>query len=191
VEKTGDETIVRLCQKNRREGFESLFDRYRRYIYTICFRSTRNEQEALDLTQEVLWRIVRSIGRFDPKKPLTPWIRRIAVNVCINHARAPDREQDTDFQDMAVGMPDVVDESPDRSPEQHQQQSELRERISGALATLPGPERTALILRHMEDRSYQEISKIMEAPEGSVKTWIFRGRRLMKKKLEDMKIWGV
>ena len=191
MDKADDQKIVRLCQKNRREGFEQLFERYRRYIFTICFRSTRNEQDALDLTQEVLWRIVRSIGRFDAKKPLTPWIRRIAVNVCINHARAPDREQATDFQDTVNGFPEVVDESPERLPEKHRQQSELRERISGALATLPGPERTALILRHMEDRSYQEIARIMEAPEGSVKTWIFRGRRLLKKKLEDMGIWGV
>ena len=191
MDNPGDQTIVRLCQKNRREGFDLLFDRYRRYIYTICFRSTRNEQDALDLTQEVLWRIVRSIGRFDPKKPLTPWIRRISVNVCINHARAPDREQPTNFQDAENGIPEVADEDPDRLPEQHHQRLELRERISEALATLPGPERTALILRHMEDRSYQEIAKMMEAPEGSVKTWIFRGRRLLKKKFEDMKIWGV
>jgi RNA polymerase sigma-70 factor, ECF subfamily len=191
VDKTGDETIVRLCRKNRRDGFELLFDRYRRYVYTICFRSTRNEQDALDLTQEVLIRIVRNIGRFDPKRPLTPWIRRIAVNVCINHARAPDREQATDFLDPDNGLPEPVEEHPDRLPEQHQQRMEWKAQVGEAMASLPGPERTALILRHMEDRSYQEIARMMEAPEGSVKTWIFRGRRLLKKKLEDMGYWGV
>lgn len=191
MDERDDGRIVRLCQKNSREGFELLFDRYRAYVYTICFRSTRNEADALDLTQDVLWRIVRSIGRFDPKKPLTPWIRRITVNVCINHARAPDREQATDFLDPDSGVPEPVDDMPERSPEQHHLMTEQKERIGAALATLPGPERTALILRHMEERSYQEIARLMEAPEGSVKTWIFRGRRLLKKKLEDMGVWGV
>lgn len=186
-----DDRIVRLCQKNSREGFELLFDRYRAYIWTICFRSTRNEADALDLTQDVLWRVVRSIGRFDPRKPLTPWVRRIAVNVCINHARAPDREQPTDFLDPDNGMPEAVDDSVERSPERHHLLSEQKERIGEALAALPGPERTALILRHMEERSYQEIARIMEAPEGSVKTWIFRGRRMLKKQLEAMDVWGV
>ena len=191
VDNPGDERIVRLCQKNSREGFELLFDRYRRYIHTICFRSTRNEQDALDLTQDVLWRIVRGIGRFDPKKPLTPWIRRITVNVCINHARAPDREQATDFLDPENGIPEAVDENPDNAPERHHQMTEEKERIGEALANLPGPERTAVILRHMEDRSYAEIARLMDAPEGSVKAWIFRGRRLLKKKLEEMRIWEV
>jgi len=191
VDNPGDDRIVRLCQKNSREGFELLFGQYRRYIYTICRRSTRNEQDALDLTQDVLWKIVRNIGRFDPKKPLTPWIRRIAVNVCINHARAPDREQATDFLDPDSGVPEAVDADPERSPEQHHLMSEEKGKIGEALSSLPGPERTALILRHMEDRSYSEIAKLMEAPEGSVKTWIFRGRRMFKKKLEELKIWGV
>jgi len=191
VDNSGDDKIVRLCQKNSREGFELLFAQYRRYIYTICRRSTRNEQDALDLTQDILWKIVRNIGRFDPKMPLTPWIRRIAVNVCINHARAPDRELVTDFLSPNSSVSEVVDENPERSPERYQQMSEEKENISEALASLPGPERTALILRHMEDRSYTEIAKLMDAPEGSVKTWIFRGRRMLKKKLEDMKIWGV
>ncbi len=185
----GDGKIVRLCQKNSREGFELLFGRYRRYIHTICWRSTRNEQDALDLTQDVLWKIVRSIGTFDSRKPLTPWIRRVAINVCINHANAPNRELATDFTNPDNGIPEVVDEDRYRSPERHHQQSEEKQRISEALADLPGPERTALILRHMEDRSYQEIARLMNAPEGSVKTWIFRGRRLLKKRLEEMNIW--
>jgi RNA polymerase sigma-70 factor, ECF subfamily len=189
VDKTPDERIVKLCQKNSREGFEMLFDRYRRYIYTICRRSTRHEQDALDLTQEVLWKIVRSIGGFDSSRPLTPWIRRIAVNCCINHARMPEREQPADFLDPACGIPEAVDADPARSPEQHRQMTEDRQRIGKALASLPGPERTAVILRHLEDRSYSEIAKIMDAPEGSVKTWIFRGRRMLKKELEDMQVW--
>lgn len=191
MERADDEQIVRLCQKNSRVGFEKLFDRYRRYIYVICRRSTRHEQDALDLTQEVLWRIIRSIGSFDPSRPLAPWVRRIAVNACINHARGPNREQSTDFLDPENGVPEPVDDALDRSPERHQAMTEDRRRIGEALSTLPGRERTALILRHMEDRSYAEIAKIMEAPEGSIKTWIFRGRRLLKQKLEDMQIWEV
>lgn len=191
MEKTPDEKIVILCQKNSREGFEMLFDRYRRYVYTICRRSTRHEQDALDLTQEVLWKIVRGIGGFDSKKPLTPWVRRIAVNCCINHARGTEREQPTDFLDPECGFPEAVDEDPAGSPEKHHQMTEDRRRIGEALAALPGLERTAIILRHMEDRSYAEIAKLMDAPEGSVKTWIFRGRRMLKKSLEEMKIWSV
>jgi RNA polymerase sigma-70 factor (ECF subfamily) len=193
VEKTPDEKIVKLCQKNSREGFEMLFDRYRRYVYTICRRSTRHEQDALDLTQEVLWKIVRGIGGFDSKKPLTPWIRKITVNCCINHARDKEREREypVDFLDPACGIPEAVDEDLARSPERHRQTTEDRQRIGKALASLPGRERTAIILRHMEDRSYAEIAKLMDAPEGSVKTWIFRGRRMLKKELEDMQVWSI
>lgn len=191
MEYPSDDKIVKMCQKNSREGYELLFDRYRRYIYTICWRSTRNEQDALDLSQDILMRIVKHIGAFDARKPLTPWIRRIAVNVCINFARGPTREILVDYSDPDSGVPDVADSDPMGMPEKKQMMAEDKKMIGEALSKLPGNERTALVLRHMEDRSYAEISSIMQVPEGTVKTWIFRGRRLLKAQLEQMNVWGV
>jgi RNA polymerase sigma-70 factor (ECF subfamily) len=189
VEYPGDGKVVKMCQKNNRQGYEMLFNRYRRYIYTICWRSTGHEQDALDLTQEVLLKIVRNIGSFDSERPLTPWIRRITVNICINFSRGVSREILTDFTDAESAGGNIADENEATMPEQSHIKNENKKMVDDALASLPGKERTVLIMRHMEDRSYAEIAGIMNVPEGTIKTWIFRGRRMLKRALEDMKLW--
>ena len=82
-----DNELVRLCKKNRREGYELLFKKYQRYIYSICFGFTGVKEDALDLTQEVYFKLYRSMAGFEQGRPLLPWIKRITTNTCLNFVR--------------------------------------------------------------------------------------------------------
>jgi len=72
-----DQKIIKLCKKNKREGFELLFKKYERYIYSICYSYTYSQQDALDLVQEVFLRIYRNFEKVDEKKPVSPWIKKL------------------------------------------------------------------------------------------------------------------
>ncbi len=82
-----EKKIIKLCKENRREGFELLFKRFENYIYKICKSFTYSKEDALDIMQEVFLKIYKSFESFDAKKSLSPWVKRITVNTCINYKR--------------------------------------------------------------------------------------------------------
>ncbi|MCX7774464.1 MAG: RNA polymerase sigma factor [Clostridia bacterium] len=185
-----DDKIVRQCQKNSRDGYRLLFEKYRKYVYTLCYRSTFNQEDAMDLVQEVFIKVFRGMARFEAGKPILPWIKRITINVCINHSqRSPKNETAMDFQEEASVA--LLGQSHQAGPDERLQTNETRSAIEASIAELPGNERTAVILRHFEGRSYDEIAKVMAVPLGSVKTYLYRARRLLKESLVRKGIWEV
>jgi len=168
-----DDTILELCQRGHPAGFTRLVEAYEHRVYRTAYRFLHDREDARDVTQEVFFRTVRAIGSLDPRRPLWPWMRRVTVNLCLNliRRRAP-----------AVPL--------DLSPEgQHQPEADLppwtRLDLERALAELPPLWRMAVTLRHQEDLTYEEIAGLMELPVGTVKTYIFRGRRALRERLSD------
>lgn len=186
-----DQRIVRLCKKDSREGYRMLYENYHRYVYTLCYRSTYHHEDAMDLVQEVFLKAFKGMERFDESKPLQPWIKKIAVNVCVNHSnRKPQNEISCDFQeDASLGLTDEAHD--DEKPENSIENKETRSIIEKAITQLPGNERTVIILRHFENKSYEEIAKLMACPLGTVKTYIYRARKLLKEALVNQGVWEV
>ena len=176
-----EQKIIRLCKQDRKEGFELLFNKYRRFIYDVCLHYVGSKEDALDLTQEVFIKLYRNMALFDESRPLLPWIKRIAVNTCFNYSRRP-----RDFilkEDAAASLTDH------ETPEEQVVFQSTKAEIQLAIKGLPDNERMALVLRHVQGLNYGDIGEAMGCPLGTVKTYIFRGRNLLREKLKAAGIW--
>jgi len=187
-----DRDLIGLCRRNRRDGYDLLFQKYERYIYKICYFYAPSKEDALDLLQEIFLNIFRSLDKFDESKPLLPWIKRISVNACINYVKknkgSPvSLDQTTDNEDNKLENILVSNENTEETYICRDTKNILEESIK----ELPNEMRMAIILRHIRGYSYRAISDIMSIPEGTVKTYIYRGRCLLKEKLKTKGVWEV
>lgn len=168
-----DATILELCQRGHPAGFARLVEAYQQRVYRTAYRFLHNREDARDIAQEVFFRTVRAIDSLDPQRPLWPWLRRVTVNLSLNLLRR-----------QAPAVP--LDLAPERAP---QPETDLppwtRLDLERALSELPPLWRMALTLRHQEDLTYEEIAGLMDLPVGTVKTYIFRGRRALRERLSE------
>jgi len=149
----------------------------------------RNNEEAQDLVQETFIKAFGSLKSYNPNYRFTTWLYKIAVNSSIDHIRKKkiqtfSLDQPIDTKDGRVGV-EVADMS--YHPEQDLSDKQKRLSITDAINSLPEKYRQVIIMRHQEDKSYEEIAKILRAPVGTVKARIFRARELLKKKLKMFK----
>ncbi len=168
-------SIIALCQKGDEEGFRRLFETYRGYVYSLCYRVSFDREEALDMCQEVFLAVFRGLKSVRAGAPLKPWLRRVAVNVCLNYrdsARSGNRAEPVD----GVALGSV---STDGDPVYEMEHEEATRAIQQALGALSADQRLAVVLFHQEELSYQEISEVTGWPVGTVKTNLFRGRKQM------------
>lgn len=167
-----DRPLVELCQRGHPAGFSRLLAAYQERVYRTAYSFVRNREDARDLTQEVFVRTVRAVNSLDPDRPLWPWLRRVTTNLSLTllKKRAPHVSLDS--------LPESA--QPHESlAEPAWTQFEIRE----ALGELPPLWRVVLTLRHQEELTYEEIARVTELPVGTVKTYIFRGRRLLRERL--------
>ncbi len=189
-----DQKIIKLCKKNKREGFDLLFKKYERYIYTICYSYTYSQQDALDLVQDIFLRIYRNFEKVDEKKPLSPWVKKIAVNTCINFKR--DNKNKASELSIHLSNNDsekTIEESMADSgfTEDEVVYLDTKKILEEAIMELPKEVKMAILLRNIKGLSYNEISELMECPVGTVKTYIFRGKKLLKDSLVRKGVWEV
>lgn len=189
-----DQSIIKLCRKKKREGFDLLFRKYEKYIYGICYNFTYSTEDALDLVQDVFIRIFKASERMDEKKPLIPWIKKITVNTCLNFKRdnsskAGDVSISLSINDGSGTIEDLISDSTDT--ESSVMYTDTKKVLEESIAQLPDEVKMAVILRHIKGLSYNDIASTMDCPVGTVKTYIFRGRKLLKDKLIQKGIWEV
>lgn len=189
---TSEEKLIKLCKAKNREGYNLLFEKYEKYIYKICYHYTASREDALDLLQEVYIKIFKAFDRFNEKQPLLPWIKRITINTCLSFIRIK-REQTLSLSSPIDGGENTVEDlvASSINVEDEVGFTDTKRALEEMIKELPKDLRMVLILRHMEDMSYDEISKAMACPVGTVKTHLFRGRKILKDKLQSAGIWGV
>lgn len=187
-----DQKIIKLCKKNKREGFDLLFEKYQRYIYSICYSYTYSQQDALDLVQEIFLRIYRGFDKVDDKKPISPWIKKISVNTCINFKRdnknkASELSINSSANENDGTLEDVVS---DRGlTEDRVVYLDTKKTLEESIRELPDEVKMAVLLRHIKGLSYNEIADLMSCPIGTVKTYLFRGKKLLKESLVKKGVW--
>ncbi len=177
-----DEKLVALCRDNKRQGFDLLYSKYQLYIYRLCYNYTHSKEDALDLLQEVYIKIYKSIASFEKGRPLSPWIKRITINTCHNFARG--KKISTTSLEMA---PLLVSEE---NVEGQISYKTTRELLQISISQLPSEMKSVVVLRHMDNMTYKEISETLSIPVGTVKTYLFRGRKILKDKLKKQGVWG-
>lgn len=189
---TSDKKIISLCKAGKKEGYNLLFQKYEKSIYRICYHYTVSREDALDLLQEVYIKLYKSIDRFNENQPVLPWIKRITVNTCLNFLRkrrektvslnASTDTEDCSVEDLIASSVNVEDEV---------SCMDTKRILEGMIRDLPEEMKMAVVLRHMEDMSYDDIARTMACPVGTVKSFLFRGRNILKDKLRSAGIWGV
>lgn len=146
----------------------------------------------MDLLQEVYIRIYKGIQHFDGSRPFLPWLKTITVHECLNHIR----HQKSKMQSMHISMDDEGHSLTDLIASTNSVEAEIayldtKKALTQGIQALPEDMKTAVILRHLESMSYQQIGEIMDIPIGTVKTYLFRGRRLLKDRLKNAGVWEV
>jgi RNA polymerase sigma-70 factor (ECF subfamily) len=139
----------------------------------------RDREAALDATQETFIAVFRKADRFAGRSAFSTWLYRVAVNTCYDQARRRRRH-------VAVPLPDSNDPI-DVSADDAFTSAELRSEIEAALAALPDEFRAAVVLADVEGLSLQAVADILEVPVGTVKSRVFRGRRLLAESLGNLK----
>ncbi len=163
---SGDESdLVKRCILGQAEAMRTLIKRFEVDVFGLSVRMLRNNHDAEDVTQEVFIRVFRSLSRWDAVRPLRPWIMGITVNRCKTWLAKRSRQPE---------IVDYLQNSPD--PNRQDDSVELAAEIQSALADLRPDYRAVFVMFHEMNKSYEEISLIVERPVGTIKTWLHRAR---------------
>jgi RNA polymerase sigma-70 factor (ECF subfamily) len=169
------------------EAYESLIATYQQPVYSLVCRLVSDSGEACDVVQEVFLKVFRKVGAFRGDSSLKTWLYRIAVNEAYNHQRWRTRHshQEVSLEGDEEGGPGYARRlsDPGRSPFDCVAEHERRLMIEAALSRLSTSFRAAVILRDIDDLSYEEIAEVLRVPLGTVKSRILRGREALRKEL--------
>ena len=193
LSKLSDPEVVALAQQGKEAAYRELLARYERPVFSLIFRMVRDREMAEDLSQETFVKVLNNIDRYSPDFKFSSWLFKIANNLTIDHLRR--RHLDT----ISIeGAPDAVTAesaratsialaSGNESPLAELESKELGAAIEDAIARLRPEYRACIMLRHVEDRSYEEIAEIVKLPLGTVKTYIHRARHELRVALTDVR----
>ena len=159
-------------------AFAELMQAHEDRVFAVCLRMLRNRDAALDATQETFVTVFRKADRFAGRSAFSTWLYRVAVNTCYDQARRMQRHT-TD------PLPESNDPSDPTSGDAFEA-AELRPDLEAALARLPGEFRAAVILADLQGLGLQKVSEILNVPIGTVKSRVFRGRRLLADALGNL-----
>ena len=183
-----DRQLIDMALQGDEKAFETLLNKYRNLVFSIMIKMVRNHQEAEDLTQEAFMKAFNSLSSFNDEFAFSTWLMKIASNNCIDFLRKRKLRtysihEPIQYKDEKIEI-DIPDHEP--TPEKQLLQSERAKMIQSAIDELPERYRYVILLRHKEEKSYEEISEILNLPLGTVKAQIFRAREILNKKLKTL-----
>src|SRR5665213_2000242 len=176
------EALIQQCLKGDQLAWEAIVRQYRRKVFNVAYKFVGKHDEAEDLTQDIFLKIFKSLDTFDRRANFQTWLISISRNLCIDHYRSVRKERETIDRDVDANelSPASHEISPVQALEQHDRVLLLRQ----ALAALPETLRTAVLMRDIQELSYQEIADALRLPEGTVKSRINRGRTELARRIK-------
>lgn len=185
--KLSDTELVKLALKGEEQAYTELMNRYKKKVETIVSRIIKQRMEIDDLVQEIFTKAFTSISTFKSEFSFSTWLYKIATNHCIDYIRKRKLSTYSLDEDYELEEDSIHREIPDWSklPDYELIEKQRNEIIHQAINSLPEHYRRVIIMRHFEEKSYEEIAKELKLPIGTVKAQIFRARELLYKKLKD------
>jgi RNA polymerase sigma-70 factor (ECF subfamily) len=185
AERRDDDELVRKLRAGEEAAYETLLARFQQPVYNLAFRLLNNPGDVSDVVQEVFLKVFRNVGHFRRQSSLKTWIYRITVNEAHNQRRWFFRHRSREVgldeepeQTRSWAVPDSA-----RSPFDYAFDREKHVLIENALARINPLFREAVVLRDIEDLSYEEIAEVLQISLGTVKSRIMRGREALKNEL--------
>ncbi len=179
--------LIESALEGDQKAYTDIVARFREQIYHFIFRMVKDKAQAEDLTQETFIKAFRALASFNSNYAFSTWLYKIAANNCIDYFRkkklattsidspikAKDGELQRDFADHEQG------------PESELISKEQTSQIRLAIDSLPPKYKEAIMLRHSQDKSYEEIAEELDIPLGTVKVRIFRAREMLKARMKE------
>jgi RNA polymerase sigma-70 factor (ECF subfamily) len=187
-----DKALVLQAQKGDMPAFEELVARHRDKIYARAYSMMRNEEEAIDLSQEAWVKAWQRLAQFQGDSSFATWLTRIVINLCLDQIRRQKRQRaesieamDEDSGGVERQMEPII-----TNPTERLERDELRKRIDEAMGKLSSEHRTVLVLHEFEELEYKEIAKVMGCSIGTIMSRLFYARRRLASLLQDLKAKG-
>ena len=168
------ESLIQRCLGGDQNAWELIVRQYWRKVFNIAYKFVGKHDEAEDLTQEIFIKIFKSLSTFDRRANFQTWLISVSRNLCIDHYRSVRKERET--IDRQVDPNELTPASTDPGPMAALEQRDRVTLLRQALGQLPDTLRTAVLMRDIQEMSYQEIADKLGLPEGTVKSRINRGR---------------
>lgn len=183
--KRQDQELITQFLGGDESAFETLVKKYRDRTIKIAFRVVHNEEEAIDVSQEAFIRVHKSLNKFSGKSSFYTWLYRIVTNLAIDHQRKSKRM--AEFRDELSNDNDETDSdlvARETDPRNRASDQELQKQILKEIEALPEHHRMVIVLRDLEDFSYNEIAEIMNCSLGTVMSRLHYAREKLQKRLE-------
>jgi RNA polymerase sigma-70 factor (ECF subfamily) len=180
------EALIRRCLRGDEAAWETIVRHYWRKVFNVAYKFVGKHDEAEDLTQEIFLKIFKSLDTFDRRANFQTWLISVSRNLCIDHYRSVRKERETIDRDVDASELTPISKEVGAIAllEQQDRVALLRQ----ALAGLPETLKTAVLMRDIQEMSYQEIARKLRLPEGTVKSRINRGRTELARQV--MKLTG-
>ena len=179
------EALIQRCLQGDQVAWDAIVQQYRRKVFNVAYKFVGRHEEAEDLTQDIFLKIFKSLGTFDRRANFQTWLISVSRNLCIDHYRSVRQERLT--IDRQVDPNELSPVSHDPGPIEAIEQQDRVALLREALAALPDSLRTAILMRDIQELSYQEIADRLHLPEGTVKSRINRGRTELARQIRRMR----
>ncbi len=187
IKTASDHELIEAVKGGNETAFDEVVNRYRQPITNYIFRILNDYEEAVDLSQETFVRVYFAIERYHTEYAFSTYIYRIATNLAISEIRKRKRRKlfsltglfQTDDDDKEFDIPDTK-----RLQDVDLIEFEQKAIISRAIAALPEKYRIPIVLRDIEERSYDQVAEVLELSLGTAKSRISRGRAMLREKLK-------
>ena len=177
-----DAELVAASKAGDQDAFAQLVLRHQRRVFNLVFRMLQQYEEANEVTQETFFAAWQGLPAFRGDARFSTWLYRIAYNCCLKQLEQRKRDSvlQTAIQAEQILQEESCDERAAAELETYERQALVREHLS----LLPTKYRVVLILRHLQEMTYEEMAEILTIPIGTIKTHLFRARNLLKERLE-------
>jgi len=179
------EALIQRCLRGDQVAWERIVRLHWRRVFNVAYKFVGKHDEAEDLTQDIFLKIFKSLDTFDRRANFQTWLISVSRNLCIDHYRSVRKERQTIDRDVDANelSPAAAEPGPIAALEQRDRVTLLRD----ALTSLPESLRTAVIMRDIQELSYQDIAARLHLPEGTVKSRINRGRTELARQIRRLR----
>jgi RNA polymerase sigma-70 factor (ECF subfamily) len=174
VEPAAIDQLIERCLQGDQVAWETIVRQYWRKVFNVAYKFVGKHDEAEDLAQDIFLKLFKSLDTFDRRANFQTWLISVSRNLCIDHYRSIRKERETIDRDVDAG--ELTPASGDTGPYAALEHADRRALLRRALDGLPPTLRSAVVLRDIQELSYQEIAVQLRLPEGTVKSRINRGR---------------
>jgi RNA polymerase sigma-70 factor, ECF subfamily len=175
------DALIERCLGGDQVAWEQIVRQHWRKVFNVAYKFVGSHDQAEDLTQDIFLKIFKSLDTFDRRANFQTWLISVSRNLCIDHYRSVRKERQAIDRDVTAE--DVAPAASTASPLAALENRDLASMLRQALQTLPQSLRMAVLLRDIQELSYQEIAERLRLPEGTVKSRINRGRRELARQI--------